>query len=470
MLDTYSAHLVELKRADAVRTSDGRFVCARLMITSNILDLKFESSYIIKQQQYQGEYTLYMAPGSKRIKVSSRQYNVTNQLITFRDYGILHLEEKTAYKMAIGQQQLIHLGNLTVKSTPSPANVYIDDSLAGNTMLQRDLEAGLHTIRVERENYSTQTKRIMIQKDSSHVWHANLQLEKAPLIVRTDPQTYIYIDQKRVGRGYYKGNVTIGEHSILVKYIPKNGGKMRMKGDQNFDVSELGDSTSFYLLGGVKLDQSKFQLNFENDIITATPVEKDNPTGEIKLNRPVTHGLEGDYTVKFSREKCWSRKRSVSAIPEDTVVLKVPVLYKKRAYVFLQYQYMPKANIGGMLGFCGKAGGYISGRYNIGQYGFKNVDPEDNSFGVNCLMGDVGLMFRFCQEMYFYMGGGYGVYENSKMKIQYPTAEAGFIFNMHGKKGQGFTITIGYNTFIHKGYFQDVPFYYNLVGGIGFVL
>ena len=478
-LDDYKPHLVELNREDAIKTFDGKYVCARLMIKSSILDLKFESSYLIKQQQFQGEYTLYIAPGSKKIKVSSQQYNVTNQTITFRDYGILHLAEKTAYKMAIGQQQLIHVGNLTVTSTPSPALVYIDDSLAGNTTLQRDLEVGSHTIRVEKENYSTQSKQIMIKEDSTHTWHADLKLEKAPLIVQTDPQTYIYIDQKRVGRGYFKGNVTIGEHRIVVRYISKDGQTLLMDGDQNFDVSEIGDSVSFFVLGSVELDQSKFELDFENDAITATPIDKNNPTGTISLNRRVTHGFLGDYSVKFSRAKYWSRKKSVSVAADQNAVLKVPVLYRKRAYVFLQYQYTPKANIGAMIGICGKVGGYVSARYNIGSYGFKNVKPEENSFGLNCLAGDAGLMFRFCQEMYFYMGAGYGTFENSGLKIkrqnniikyQCANAEAGFIFNIHGKKGQGMTLTIGYNTFIDRDYFSEVPMYYNIVGGLGFEL
>jgi hypothetical protein len=77
------------------------------------------------------------------------------------------------------------------------------------------------------------------------------------------------------------------------------------------------------------------------------------------------------------------------------------------------------------------------------------------------------------------MGAGYGTFENSGLKIkrqnniikyQCANAEAGFIFNIHGKKGQGMTLTIGYNTFIDRDYFSEVPMYYNIVGGLGFEL
>ena len=132
-----------------------------------------------------------------------------------------------------------------------------------------------------------------------------------------------------------------------------------------------------------------------------------------------------------------------------------------------------------MLGVCGKFGGYVSGRLNVGPTILEqNISPhaENNSFGINSWSIDGGLMFRICQELYLYAGAGYGNYESAGTTFREApymrgfNAEAGVIVNIHGNSGKGITITAGYNTMLSSEYFNVMDPLTNIVAGIGFAL
>ena len=145
----------------------------------------------------------------------------------------------------------------------------------------------------------------------------------------------------------------------------------------------------------------------------------------------------------------------------------------------MSYQYSPKANVGLMIGVCGKIGGYVSGRYNVGMPIFSgSLYPaaSDNTFGISSMAIDGGMMFRACQELYFYVGAGFGYIESdgsmfhSAPYMEGFNMEAGIILNIHGKTGKGCTITAGYNTLVKKEYFEVMDPLSNIVVGIGFAL
>ena len=446
--------------------------CAVIRVTSTIKGLKFKNAYIIGDVVYdKGDYIIYMAAGAKKIRVQSADGAILPLDIPFSDYGIKSLQAKTAYKMGISTQVHYYFGKLSVQSTPSDATVFLNDSLIGNTPLQQEIQVGQYRLRIERQNYASINEILTITKDSLTDVKKRLERNTVNVTIVSDPQTEIVLDGEKVAKGRYEGTLMIGNHDLAYTYR-----SLQETTTINIERDSLVQVIEHRLLGILEKDYSKSNVpSSEKDVAVC----KGNciTDKEVSLSENVTEGLLGKYRITFHKEGYWKKHRRVVMEPGKRTVVKVPKMYQAKGYVFLSYLYSPKADVGLMFGVCGRAGGYISGRYNIGANGFSKTKPEDNVFGINSWSANGGIMIRFCQELFFYAGAGYGAYDSkssyfkqSEKEYQGVNVEGGLILNMHGKKGKGFTLTIGYNTQADKSFIMNTSPLSNAVVGIGMAL
>ena len=463
--------------------------CAFLYIKCTLPNLHFSSKYMVDPDSVtykNGVYTIYMTgvdenvmytTGAKEIKVSGE--GIREKTFKFSDYGIDELEGQKAYEMTIATHVDNDYGHLLLETYPQGADVYVGDSLIGQSPLSIDLPVGETYLTISMKRHTTEHRFITIRKDLIEYQQIVMNIDQIPVHIQTDPQTSIYFDNRLIGTGSFDGDLPVGQHNLSLTHRG-----LKFTNPLLLQTTDVEKNISYYLLGSVEKDYSKSNID-STDADTAFCVGNCMTDEKIPLSGNITDGLSGEYKVFFRKNGYWTKKTTIQVQPtsdgkKNIAKVPVPKMYRARPYFLLSYQYSPKADAGLMIGLSGRAaGGYISGRYNIGHSGFTPIPAEENVWGINSFSVDGGLLFRFCQEMFLYMGIGYGSYESSGefsyMAKKYAktsglNAEAGFIFNMHGKRGKGFSLTFGYNTQADLDFIRSTSPQSNIVVGIGMLL
>ncbi|HAA04180.1 MAG TPA: hypothetical protein DCE18_12470 [Syntrophobacteraceae bacterium] len=73
------------------------------------------------------------------------------------------VKEATEYPLRVDLQQSVRLASLKVKSTPSGAEVFVDDASVGKTPTEHALPVGEHAIRLSLANYQAYEERLTLQ-------------------------------------------------------------------------------------------------------------------------------------------------------------------------------------------------------------------------------------------------------------------------------------------------------------------
>lgn len=106
---------------------------------------------------------------------------------------------------------------LRVTSTPSGANVYIDDANVGKTPVEIEVAPGTHRIRVTRENYIPQEETLSVTKDTQI--HFDLKPNWGLLTIYSSPSgAEVIVDGNVVGATPIKElNLSVGTHRLVLR-------------------------------------------------------------------------------------------------------------------------------------------------------------------------------------------------------------------------------------------------------------
>lgn len=109
------------------------------------------------------------------------------------------------------------LSEINFNSKPSNAEVYIDNNIVGYTPCIIPIIIGPHKVKIDKKGYQSYNQDILLAEGQREV--IDIQLSKAfPLSIRANEYANIYIDNKKVTRGYeYSGIVTSGLHRVKIQ-------------------------------------------------------------------------------------------------------------------------------------------------------------------------------------------------------------------------------------------------------------
>jgi hypothetical protein len=136
---------------------------------------------------------------------------------------------------------------LTVETEPTNASVFVDNVYVGRSPLSIDIDAGRHTIRVEKSGYITDSKDVNLAAGTSSSTKITLIEERpiARITISSDPRNArIFINGRDYGRsntvveldpGYYEVVLVLDGYRVSVTY------RYFGKGDHNlsFNLSKI---------------------------------------------------------------------------------------------------------------------------------------------------------------------------------------------------------------------------------------
>lgn len=137
----------------------------------------------------------------------------------------LYHEESGEAEIVLGDPIIIDttlrpaFGYINVTSLPrNGMMVYIDGKRVGNTPYKSDrIKSGEHNVMIVSENNITVEENIIVTDGNTTDCTLNLYSNFANVVVTTDPDAEIYIDNTFKGKGQWRGLLNVGQHVFEAK-------------------------------------------------------------------------------------------------------------------------------------------------------------------------------------------------------------------------------------------------------------
>lgn len=132
---------------------------------------------------------------------------------------------------------------LSIETDPSNATIYVDNSYVGRSPITIDLDAGRHTVKIEKAGYLTETRDVNLSAGTTSSLKVVMQEEKpvARINITSDPKNArIFINGKDYGRtdrivelepGYYEIIIVLEGYRVSITY------RYFGKGDHNLSFN-----------------------------------------------------------------------------------------------------------------------------------------------------------------------------------------------------------------------------------------
>lgn len=145
--------------AYAVKDINNKY-CAVIRVVVALQDVNFSANSLVKQEynKNEGEYRIYVSPGTKNITVSHPEYKSLS--IDFPK----KLEEKKSYILVLERSDMnLPAAKIRIESNVTGADVIIDDLSFGVTPCTVELTNGEHNLVLRKKGYNEEKTKIEVK-------------------------------------------------------------------------------------------------------------------------------------------------------------------------------------------------------------------------------------------------------------------------------------------------------------------
>lgn len=282
--------------------------CALIIVGIALQNVEFDGN-VVDVVNKTGEYWVYMAEGSKRLKIKHPRF--VPCVIDFSKYGIKKLAKETTYSLVVLSSSPVNNevdGNfLVMKIDIKTASVYIDGKLQtinNSGEVKAFLQNGLHECRIEARGYVTETKTIRMNGERISF---DIEMRSTNAIVEIKcktKETSIYIDETLVGREFWKGEIFSGNHLIEIKKTGYQDYKQTISVN-DFEKKTLTIPALIPRLGSIIVDFSPVDADVYVDekLVGKTPIA-------------ISQVLIGKHSIRISKQG-YSDFKSVTTVNEN---------------------------------------------------------------------------------------------------------------------------------------------------------
>lgn len=212
--------------------------------------------------------------------------------------------EKSEKQKEISVELETNFGYISVNSTPSDADVYVDDNHVGKTpYLLQEIATGNHVVRVQKTGYGVFAERVMIEREAENKQLENVVLEMEA--VHEPDSGFITIRTEPTGAKIFVDDVLVGETPYVTKKISFGLHAIRLdkKGYESYSEVILieKENPSNNQLDGLKLQKERERWG--NLSIASVPSGADISIDGMNYGKTPVGPFElqvGRHTVSFS--------------------------------------------------------------------------------------------------------------------------------------------------------------------------
>ena len=221
--------------------------------------------------------------------------------------GTVTLNERTV----IDKKLRPNFGFLNISTTPEQgAKVFVDEEYIGLSPVKTDkLKSGSHNVRVMKDMYKMTEKSFVVNDGITTNATLNMSANFVNVIVTTDSQSDIYVDDKYKGKGKWTGKLSDGPHAFEAR-------KENHKPSNKSLELVLGE-TKTITLDAPKPINGSFEIN-------SSPMGADiYIDGKHYGETPnyISEILIGEHELKLSKQGCSDLKKTIFIKDGETLVL-----------------------------------------------------------------------------------------------------------------------------------------------------
>ena len=403
---TYKVRLVkEMYKTTEVEVvvSDGKTTTKEIVMPANFVNVSIKTDansdiYLNDEFKGKGSWSGRLVEGAYFIEAKKEHHRTMSQN--------LNVTLGKDINITINAPQPIY-GFLDIVTSPSRAEIYIDNKLMGQSpKIINNILIGHHELRIEKEGCAPIKKSIEIKENETLSLIETLQTGRE-ITIKTDSDDTIYIDGDYAGISPLTVSVAYGKHEIKA---------VRDKQTTTKNIEVL-----------VNCGKTDFQLSFGKLLTVSSPQKGDDiyVDGKKVGHTPMTVDFSmGKHVVEVRRGKLYEIKTvdinkdiqgAIYLTPRKESLDK----YLDRGVTFVTanfaYSIAPQTSFGLTFGQVKKFGWYVSAMSNFDFTGFNTIDEDFENMIVNgetkstrlSVMG--GFMARLGGPVYARVGAGYGM-------------------------------------------------------------
>ena len=212
-------NMADLSASTALRMDAEGTPCGLVKVQTKMEGMEFGINVVGEVENKINEYWVYLSKGTKEIMLIRPDYLPT--MITLSDFGVESIEARTTYTITLKEENLNpEKCGVTIHVKPREAQVKIDDvALKQNPSGDYKvlLPKGEHLVRIDAQGHRSDIKTITTGKGVQDI---NVELESLMADINIISQTgtaEIFVDEKSMGVGGWKGKMIPGKHVVEVR-------------------------------------------------------------------------------------------------------------------------------------------------------------------------------------------------------------------------------------------------------------
>lgn len=213
-------------RISSPKTDQNGKKCAMIKVVTSQVGFVFDFGLIgnaVATEQKIAEIWVWVPAGARKVTISHQQLGI------LRNYPfIIDIEEATVYEMVLTTGKVVTTIEtqiesqwLVINSTPTGADVYIDDLPANQTPYQNELPLGKHTYRISYDMYLPSAGTVVLTADKKETINQTLKPNFGTLNVTSFPENGASVSIDDVNTGKTTPctfeQVKTGEHLITLR-------------------------------------------------------------------------------------------------------------------------------------------------------------------------------------------------------------------------------------------------------------
>ena len=241
--------------------------------------------------------------GEHKIKVSSPMYYV------HEDSFIVSESQENSLSIELKPQ----FGSILVMTNAKDAMVYIDDVELGIAPISMEkLASGTHTLRIE-DALHKKYKEVFVMSDGQRL-EKDIEMEAnfgEVVLCTDDKKLQVYINGQYKGNGSWKGQLTVGHHSIECKkesHFSKNLDVFVKSGDETINTFTLPTLEAYYGCLKVNVKPIGSIVYLDGVEIGKTPLKYKN-------------ALIGKHFIEIVEQECYNKIEEVIVIEEGVITI-----------------------------------------------------------------------------------------------------------------------------------------------------
>jgi tRNA A-37 threonylcarbamoyl transferase component Bud32 len=285
------------------------------------------SFYWVVSSEYNRDFLIFYIDGNSKKSISGTVNWMKESYVIDQGTHIIRWEYRKDGSVVTGSDagwlasvEYVSYGSITVQSSPSEADVYLDNIKKGTTPITiNDVPVGSHKIKLRKQDYDDKEVTVAVSAGQTINVDEPLNIKTGSITVNSDPS----------GAEVYLDNTDKGSTPMTVYDVPVGSHIIKLKKENYDDILKtitVTSGTNIRITENLKI--KKNNINVDSSPSGAEVYLDDTYKGNTPITIPDVP--VGEHKIKLRKKNYYeSREITVIVTPEKSTPVSEPLIHEK---------------------------------------------------------------------------------------------------------------------------------------------